>query len=158
MDSLYFDLLQFGYHVGLALLVGGAIALGAAAAPALFGTAPSRGEAGTLFGAVLARWDGLAILAVVLVGLTSILKALAFEVPEPRLYIRWGALALLGAASLYSAAWLNPVARSIRSQTPAFDDLPADSPLRREFARLHAGSRRAMSLAVVFGLVALFFS
>ncbi len=158
MDSLYFDLLQFGYHVGLALLVGGAIALGSAAAPALFRGAQSRSQAGTLFSAVIGRWDGIAILAVVLVAVTSILKALAFEVPEPRLYVRWAALALLGASSLYSAAWVNPVARSIRAQTPAFDDLPESSPLRREFARLHAGSRRSMSLAVVFGLVALFFS
>ena len=158
MDSLYFDLLQFGYHVGLALLVGGAVALGSATAPALFRSAATRSQAGTIFSAVLERWDGVAILAVLLVAVTSLLKAIAFEVAEPRLYIRWAALALLVAAALYSAAWVNPVARSIRSQTPAFDDLPAHSPLRAEFARLHAGSRRAMSIAVIAGLVALYFS
>ena len=39
-----------------------------------------------------------------------------------------------------------------------FDDLPQGSPARVEFARLHERSRRAMSLAVIVGLLALFLS
>jgi uncharacterized membrane protein len=161
METLYFDLLQFLYHLALAILVGGAFVLGAAAAPAIFASMRSRGEAGTIFGAVLARYDGLAILCVVLVVLTSILKAGAFEVtgaPETRLLIRWLALLVLCAATLYSSAWTNPVARSIRAQTPGWDDLRDDAPMRREFASLHSGSRRAMSVAIVAGIVAMFLS
>jgi len=164
VETLYFDVLQFIYHLALAVLVGGAFALGAAAAPAIFGPEGSaareppvltRAEAGTIFGAALARFDVIAI------ALTTILKATAFEVtgiPDPRLIVRWAALVLLALATLYSSAWANPVARSIRASTPGFDDLPANAPARLEFATLHARSRRAMSVAVLVGLVAIFLS
>jgi len=160
METIYFDGLQFLYHLALAILVGGAIAL-VAAAPAIFASVRSRGDAGAIFGAVLARYDGLAILSVVLVVLTSILKAGAFEVtgaPETRLLVRWLALLVLCGASLYSSAWANPVARTVRAQTPGWDDLREDAPLRREFQSLHRSSTRAMTVAIVAGLVAMFLS
>ena len=161
METLYFDLLQFTYHLALAILVGGTFVLGAAVAPALFRSPRTRSEAGTAFGSVLARFDGFAIVAVFALVLTSVLKAASFEVtgaPELRLLLRWTVLAVLVFATLYSSAWANPVARTIRSQTPAFDELPATAPARAEFARLHDRSRAAMSVAVVAGLLALFLS
>ena len=148
VETLYFDVLQFLYHLALAVLVGGSLALGAAAAPAIFAGARS-------------RFDGLAIFAVILLAVTSFLKATSFEVtgaPEPRLLARWGALLLLGVGTFYSSAWANPVARSIRASTPGFDDLATSAPARAEFAKLHESSRRAMSFAAVAGLVALFLS
>ncbi len=159
METLSFDLLQFLYHLALAILIGGSLVLGTAVAPAVFTSARSRGEAGTLFGNVLARFDGLAIFSVIVLAITSVLKAVSFEVtgaPDARLVVRWIALTLLGVATLYSSAWANPVARQIRSATVGFDEQPASSPARAEFARLHERSRRAMSIAVVFGLLALF--
>ena len=161
METLYTDTLQFIYHLCLAILVGGALILGAAAAPAIFKSVRSRGEAGTIFGNVLARWDGLAILCVVGVILTSVLKAGAFEVneaPEARLVVRWVALAVLAVAVLYSSGWANPVARSLRAQSPSWDDLPDSAPLRREFTKLHRSSTRAMQVAILAGLVALYLS
>jgi len=161
VETLYFDLLQFLYHFAVAVLVGGALVLGTAVAPALFRSSRSRAEAGTRFGEVLARFDGLAVFAVVLLVLTTVLKATSFEVtvaPEPRLVARWIFLAVLALATLYSSGWANPVARSIRSQTAAFDDLPQGTPARVEFARLHERSRRAMTVAVFAGLIALFLS
>src|SRR5882762_6505526 len=98
VETIYFDTLQFVYHLALAVLVGGAVVLGAATAPAIFASVPSRGEAGATFGAVLGRYDGLAILCVVLIVITSVLKAIAFEVvgvPETRLILRWLALLVL---------------------------------------------------------------
>jgi uncharacterized membrane protein len=159
VETLSFDLLQFLYHLSLAILVAGPLVLGTAVAPALFASARSRADAGTLFGSVLARFDGLAIFSVIVVAVTSLLKAFAFEVtgtPEPRLYVRWVALALLAVVTLYSSGYANPVARAIRTQTPGFDDQPLSAPARVEFTRLHERSRRAMSVAVVFGLLALF--
>lgn len=159
VETLYFDVLQFVYHLALAVLVGGALVLGAAAAPAIFASVRSRGEAGSIFGSVLARYDGLAILCVVLVVVTSVLKAGAFEVtgaPETRLVLRWLALLVLCGATLYSSAWTNPVARALRTQTPGFDDLRDDAPMRREFQSLHRSSRRAMTVAVVSGVIAMF--
>jgi hypothetical protein len=161
VETLSFDLLHFLYHLALAILVGGSLVLGTAVAPALFGSTRSRSDAGTLFGNVLARFDGLAIFSVLVIAVTSVLKAVSFEVVgsvEPRLLARWAALLVLAIATLYSSAWANPVARAIRSQTTGFDDQPAGSPARLEFARLHDRSRRAMSLAVLGGLVAMFLS
>ncbi len=160
METLYFDVLQFVYHLALAILVGGALVLGSAA-PAIFASVRSRGEAGAIFGAVLGRYDGIAILSVVLILVTSVLKATAFEVvgvPETRLVIRWLALLVLCGATLYSSAWASPVARSVRAQTPGWDDLREDAPLRREFQALHRSARRAMTLAIVAGVVAMFLS
>ena len=159
METLSFDLLQFLYHLALAILVGGSLVLGTAVAPVLFASSRSRAEAGTLFGNVLARFDGLAIFSVIVLIITSVLKALGFEVtgaPDMRLVLRWIALAALSLATLYSSAWANPVARQIRAATVGFDEQPQNSPARIEFAKLHERSRRAMSVAVVFGLVALF--
>jgi len=160
LENLYFDTIQFLYHLALAILVGGGLVLGAAVAPAVFKTVSSRGEAGTIFGAALARWDGLAMLSAIVLVITSVLK-IGFEItgaPEPRLVARWIALVLLCAAVVYSSGWANPVARSLRTATPAFDDLPESAAVRREFAKLHASSPRAMRLGIVAGLVALFLS
>ena len=159
METLSFDLVQFLYHLALAILVGGSLILGTAVAPAVFASSRSRAEAGTLFGSVLARFDGLAIFSVIVVVVTSVLKAFAYEVtgaPEPRLVARWIALALLALVTLYASGYANPVARAIRAQSPGFDDQAQSSPARAEFARLHQRSRRAMSVAVICGLVALF--
>ncbi len=161
METIYFDTLQFVYHLALAVLVGGAVVLGAAAAPAIFASVRSRGEAGAVFGAVLGRYDGLAIVCVVLIVVASVLKATAFEVtgvPETRLVLRWLALLVLCGATLYASAWANPLARTIRAQTPDWDDLRDDAPMRREFQSLHRSSRRAMTVAIVAGIVALFLS
>jgi hypothetical protein len=90
-----------------------------------------------------------------------VLKAGAFEItgaPETRLVIRWLALVVLCGATLYSSAWANPVARAVRAQTPGWDDLRDDAPMRREFASLHQNSRRAMTVAVLAGIVAMFLS
>jgi hypothetical protein len=160
VETLSFDLLQFFYHLAVAILVGGSLVLGTAVAPALFSATRSRAEAGALFGSVLARFDGLAIFSVIVVVITSVLKAFGFEVtgaPDARLVVRWGALTVLSLATLYSSAWANPVARQIRGATAGFDEQPPSSPARAEFTRLHQRSRRAMSVAVVSGLVALFF-
>jgi hypothetical protein len=160
VDTLYFDLLKLGYHVGVAVIVGGGFALGALAAPAIFRTMGSRGAAGTVFGAVLERYDGVAILALILIGLTTILKAGAFD-EDPRdlrILTRWVALVLMGIAVLYGSAWANPVARGIRKQTPGFDDMPESDIRRREFRALHARSARALTIAVLLGAIALYFS
>ncbi len=160
MDTLYFDVLQFSYHLALAVLVGGGLVLGSAAAPAIFRAVRSRSDAGTIFGAVLARYDQLAIVAAIGVVITSVLKFAAFEdlSPGPRLYARWAALAVLVALVLYGSVWAGPVARAIRLRTPDYDDLVEGHPTRREFAQLHRSASRAMRVAVFAGLIALFLS
>jgi Domain of unknown function (DUF4149) len=160
VENVGFDALRFVYHLALACIVGGGLALGSAAAPAIFKTVRSRGEAGTIFGEALRRWDGLAVLCVVLIVVTSALAA-GTEVtgtPETRLIVRWIALAVMCLAVIYSSGWANPVARSLRSQTRDWDDVPESTPVRREFNTLHRRSTRAMQVAIVAGLVAMFLS
>jgi uncharacterized membrane protein len=165
VETLYGDTLQFLYHLSLAILVGGGFVLGSVVAPAVLQTTRSesggRGLFGAVFGAALARWDGLAILCVILVVVTSALKAGAYEVSgdlEGRLLARWIALAITAVAVLYSSGWANPVARSLRRQAPAWDEMPESTPLRREFAALHRRSSQAMRVAIFAGLVAMFLS
>ena len=157
MESLFFDVLHFLYFLSLAVVVGGGIALGAAAAPTLFREL-DRSRAGEVFGAILERWDSAAILAAILLVVTSLLKFFNFETGEPRLALRYAAVALVVVATLYAVAWSNPLARGLRAQTPHFDDLPANAAPRVEFARYHARSRRAMTIALFAGLVALYLS
>ena len=138
MDTLYFDVLQFLYHLALAVLVGGAIVLGA----------PSR------------RSDQLAGLALLGLVITSVLKLIAFEDADlgPRLVARWVALAVVVIATLYASLWASSVARTFRAQTRDFDDLPETSPARREYAALARSATRALRIVVVSGLIALFLS
>jgi uncharacterized membrane protein len=160
VGTLYGDVLRVGYHLGLAVIVGGGFVLGALAAPAIFRTLRSRGEAGTVFGAILERYDGWAILALILIGLTTVLKIGAFQedLTDVRILIRMIALVLMGIAVMYGSGWANPVARAIRKQTPGFDDLPDSDIRKREFRALHARSARAFTIAVLLGAVALYYS
>ena len=160
METLYFDVLQFLYHLALALIVGGAIVLGGAVAPAVFRSARSRGEGGLLFGAILARYDQIALLAVAVVAITSVLRFFAFEDTAVgwRLVARWVALGLLALAVIYASAWSNPVARTLRTEIRNFDELPDGHPDRIAFAKLHRSSTRAMQVAILCGLAALFLS
>ena len=143
VETLYPDTLQFLYHLALAVLVGGGIVVLAAFPTAIKG------------------WDGFAILCVATVVITSALKAGAFEVsgaPEPRLVVRWVALVVTCAAVIYASGWAAPVARTLRTQTRDFDDLPASSPARRESASLERSAARAMRVGIVAGLVAMYLS
>jgi type VI protein secretion system component VasK len=138
VETLYFDVLQFLYHLALAVLVGGAIVAGG----------PAR------------RFDQLAGPALLALIATSVLKAFAFEDADvgPRLIARWIALGVLVVATLYASAWASSVARTFRAQVRDFDELPATSPVRREYAALARSATRATRVIVVSGLVALFLS
>lgn len=160
MDSLYFDLLRFGYHFGLAVLIGGGIVIGAAAAPGVFTSIKSRGDAANVFGAILGRYDGMAMLALVVVGLTTVLKFFGFEedLRDWRLWARFIGLAGMSVSALFAVGYAGPVARSIRRETPGFDDLPEGDVRRREFRAMHRKATMAHIFVLAFGSVALFFS
>ncbi|HYY53952.1 MAG TPA: DUF4149 domain-containing protein [Candidatus Dormibacteraeota bacterium] len=155
-ETFGYDLVHFFHVASLAVIVGGGLALGSAAAPTLFRTL-DRSQAGTVFGAVLERWDGVAILASLVLVATTAILTIAFETGEPILP-RWVAVGVVLLGTLYASAWANPIARGLRRSRPDFDDLPSSADERREFARYHSRSTRAMSVAILAGLVALWFS
>ncbi|MBI3521537.1 MAG: hypothetical protein HY071_00380 [Chloroflexi bacterium] len=141
MQDVGFAFIQLGYHLGLAVIIGGGLALGPSASPA-----------------ILRRYDGLATIAVVVVWITTYFRASGFETPDVTHYIRWAALALMGVLTLYATAWSGPVARALQQQTRAFDELAPRHPVRLEVHALHARARRALDCAVILGIVALFLS
>ncbi|HET8568412.1 MAG TPA: DUF4149 domain-containing protein [Candidatus Limnocylindria bacterium] len=156
-EVVTFQALVFAYHLALAVIVGGGLALGAFAAPALFKELP-RPDAATAFGEALRRYDGAALVAAIVAILTAWIRAVNYETVDERHWLRFAALVVMAGATVYASAYANPVARQFRRATAGFDDLPEGHPARREFAKLHAASRRAGALAVLAGLVALFLS
>src|SRR5215470_6324481 len=66
MPNWSYILINALYHLGLALWIGGAIALGALAAPVLFRSLP-RQQAGSIFGPTLRRFARLRAVALLLI-------------------------------------------------------------------------------------------
>lgn len=143
--------------LALAVLVGGGTALRVIAAPVLFRVL-DRPRAGDVFGSILSAWDLVATASALVLALASTLIYLNFEQPHSALLARYLAVALAIAATLYASVWAGPLARGLRRETQGFDDLPANAPERREFARYHERSRRAMTVAIAAGLLALYLS
>src|SRR6266540_5814816 len=93
------------YHLGLALWIGGAVALGALAAPVLFGALP-RAQAGSIFGPTLRRFARLRVAAVALMIAGAGAKYLVFErfARSPWIALRWLLIAILAVTVLYEIA------------------------------------------------------
>jgi len=133
------------YHLGLALWIGGAVALGALAAPVLFGALP-RQQAGSIFGPTLRRFAKLRLAAVALMIVGAGAKFFVFErfARSPWIAIRWVLIAILAVTVVYEIAVLHPAMERLRGD-PAF-------------ARLHKRSEVLMKGSLVVAVVALFLS
>jgi uncharacterized membrane protein len=131
------------YHLGLALWIGGAVALGALVAPALFRTLP-RQDAGGIFGPVLRRFAFLRLAAVGLMVLGAGAKYLRFETHArtPWIAMRWSLIAALAIIVVYEIASLHP------RMEKRGDDFP----------RLHKRSEALMKLSLALAIIALFLS
>ena len=133
------------YHLGLALWIGGAVALGALAAPVLFGALP-RQQAGSIFGPTLRRFAKLRLFAVVLMIAGAGAKHFIFErfAQSPWIAVRWLLIAILAIAVVYEIAVLHPAMERLRGD-PAFQ-------------RLHTRSEGLMKATLAVAVVALFLS
>ena len=143
-------------HLGLAIWIGGTVALGALTAPALFRALP-RPEAGALFGSILRRFARLRLGALVAVLVAAAVRFLLWEKgATPWIALRWAALAFLAAALLYEIAMLEPALDERRRRlTPTMDE---QQPERVAFGRLHRRAERLMKLSLLAALVALLLS
>src|SRR5947199_5521353 len=90
------------YHLGLALWIGGAVALGALAAPVLFAALP-RQQAGSIFGPTLRRFARLRVTAVALMIIGAGAKFFVFErfARSPWIALRWLFIAMLAIIVVY---------------------------------------------------------
>lgn len=136
------------YHLGLAIWIGGAIALGALAAPVLFGNLP-RPQAGSLFGPILRRFSRLRLAALIFTIAAAAVKYLVWETHTRSVWIlfRWIALGLLALIVVYELAYIEPVMARHR-----------DDPDRKVFTALHKQSEGLMKISLVLAVLAMLLS
>ena len=155
--------LRYAYLLALVVWLGGLIALGGIAAPAIFSALTGvhglagRETAGLVFGAVLRRFH---IAAYISAGVMIVsLVAMAALGPRPsRFAIRLAIVLLMGALTAYSGLMVSPriehLRREIRGPVAA---LAETDPRRVAFGRLHGMSTLLLGITAAAGLVLLFF-
>ena len=156
---------RFATVLAIAVWIGGLLALGAVAAPAIFDVVAlrqipeSRMLSGAIFGEVLRRFHlvSYGCGAVILLGLMT----RAVLGPRPRHFsIRLAIAVLMLAGSLYSGMVVSSRIERVRQEIgPAVapSSLPATDPRRIEFGRLHAQSTLVQLVPLLGGAVLMLF-
>ena len=157
--------LRFATVLAIAIWIGGLLALGAIAAPAIFEVVSLRQVpdgrllSGAIFGEVLRRFHlvSYGCGAVVFVALA----ARAVLGPRPRRFsIRLGIAVLMLGASMYSGMVLSRRIERVQHEIGAGiapSSLPAGDPRRVEFGRLHGQSTLIQLVPLLGGLVLMLF-
>ena len=144
------------YHLGLALWIGGAVAIGALVAPALFRALP-RPQAGSIFGPTLRRFARLRAGALLVTILAAAVKFALWErTANAWIAVRWAALLFLAASLVYEMTALERGLEARRVHlTP---DMPDDHPDRRAFNALHKRAETLLKASVVAAMAAMLLS
>jgi hypothetical protein len=144
------------YHLGLAVWIGGTIALGALVAPALFRTLP-RMQAGAIFGTVLRRFARVRLGALMAAIAAAAVQRLLWErTPTLWISLRWAALGFMAVAVLYEIASLERALEARRVHlTP---EMAEDHPERKAFNALHKRAEALLKGSVAAALVAMLLS
>lgn len=144
------------YHLGLAIWIGGTVALGMLVAPALFRSLP-RPQAGSIFGPTLRRFARLRLGALIAAMAAAGLKYALWErTPTVWISLRWAALLFMAAAVLYEIASLERALEARRMHlTP---EMGEDHPERRAFHALHRRAEGLMKASFVAALIAFLLS
>ncbi len=139
------------YLLGLSLWIGGAVALGALAAPTIFRLVEPRSKAGETFGAILRKFSRLRLAAVVVIVGTAMLRYVLWERNAGQynrwIAVRWAAITFLAASVLIEIFYLEP---AISSALATADGRP-------RFERLHRAAEGLMKVGLIAAVVALFF-
>ena len=154
--------LRFAGLLALAVWVGGLLALGAIAAPAIFDVVASPGRdgrvlSGAIFGEILRRFHLVAYgCAVVVIGG---LIARAVLGPRPRRFAARLAIAgIMLAATLYSGLIVSSRIEQLRADIGgAPSNLDATDPRRIAFGQLHGQSTALQFVPMLGGLILLVF-
>jgi len=158
MPNWTFLIVGFVYDLGLALWIGGAVALGALAAPELFSRIEPKRRAGEIFGPILRRFRRLRIVAIVAVVAAAAIRFTLWErVPSAGpgliwIMIRWLLIIWLAGTVFYEMLYLEGAIERARDERSPEEDVSA------AFRRLHAQSERLMKLSVLVAAAALFLS
>jgi uncharacterized membrane protein len=155
-------LLRYVALLALVVWVGGLVALGAIAAPAMFEVmaarqiADGRLLAGALFGEILHRFFVTSCAAAGVIFLSLMLRRILG--PKPRRFgWRAGILILMVASAVYAGVVVAGRIAALQSSIKvAPSSLPASDPRRIEFGRLHAISTSLQIVPLVGGLFLLY--
>ena len=154
--------LRYAALVAAALWIGGLIALGAVAAPAIFDTIAARGVAdgrvlaGAVFGEAFRRFHLVAYGCGAVIVISLIVRAALGPRPV-HLGVRLAIAAIMLVASLYSGMVISPRIEQLRIDAGgAPSSLPEGDPRRAAFGRLHAFSTLVQLVPLAGGLVLLF--
>jgi len=144
------------YHLGLAIWVGGTIALGALTAPALFRALP-RPQAGSIFGPILRRFARLRVLALAAALVSAAVKYVFWETGGTLwISLRWAALLVMAASLVYEIGFLERALEARRVHlTP---EMPENDPRRVEFNALHKRAEGLMKASLLAALLAMLLS
>lgn len=152
MPDTLFVLVSFAIHLSLALWIGGAVFLGALAAPRVFGAASSRTQAGEIVGGLVgefAKWK-LGCMAVLILG--TWFRYARWEVWNDWIAARFSLVAAACALEIMATYGVAPRIVAARDELKSagldFDGDPAE-PGRRRFRRLHGMVMGLQSLAVL---------
>lgn len=144
------------YNLGLALWIGGAVALGALTAPALFRALP-KNQAGAIFGPILGRFARLRVWALLMIVIGAGAKFLWWErhAVSPWIAVRWAAIVLMAWALIVDIS----LQKKMRlTSTLLGPDVPDDSPIRELFNFWHVRAEGVMKVSVIAAIFALIFS
>ena len=157
MPNWLYLFVNFLYNAGLAIWIGGSVALGALTAPVLFRSLP-RHQAGAIFGPALRRFSRVRVVAIFMIIAGAAVKYVVWEThaATPWIALRWIAISYLAVVVFYEIFVLEPGIEATRAAlTP---DMADDEPRRRPFSRLHRRAEVLMKTSLPAALVALFFS
>jgi hypothetical protein len=156
--------LRFAAVAAIAVWIGGLLALGAIAAPAIFDVVAARGipdarlVSGGIFGEVLRRFHLVAYgCGAVLLLTLAVRRVLG---PRPRHFaFRFALAAVTLAAALYAGLVIQPSIVDLQRQIGAnvsASSLPPDDARRVAFGRLHGRSAMVQFVPIVGGLLLIF--
>lgn len=156
---------RFATVLAIAVWIGGLLALGAIAAPAIFDVIAlrlgpdSRLLSGAVFGEILKRFHPVTYGCGAVILLSLIIRAVLG--PRPRRFaIRLTIAIVMLAAAMYSGMVLSSRIDRVQEQigaTTAASSLPADDPRRLEFGRLHGQSTLIQLVPLLGGVVLMLF-
>jgi hypothetical protein len=139
------------YFTALGLWVGGMATLAFIVAPTTFRTAPSRADAGTIFGAIL-RTFGTFQLVLGVIAIVAVAILIKSGELRPRTgLIRLGVLLLMLALVCGSHFHLGPAIERERAAVPNFNAIPSGVPAKARFDSLHRWSVRLAGATLVLG-------
>ena len=140
--------LRFAALVAIAVWIGGLLALGAVAAPAIFDVLAARGIAdarlvsGAIFGEILRRFHLVAYVCGAALLLSLVIRRILGPRPRP-FALRFGIATIMLGAALYAGLVLHRQIETLQRQigvNVSASSLPPGDSRRVEFGRLHGRS------------------